>query len=128
MTIWALVQWPVLVSLFMTYAARHPVRWLVFLAVAGELLTTLPLGVMTIIIFLPWVIRYFYRRRKIDFSIFFFLILFGTSFLQAVVLSLALVGKAWQQLPWFYVLTSFSFTPILVFCLLLFYDRQRNYF
>lgn len=103
---WALrydtISWlplPVTAAGVIAFTARRPLRYLVGLAVMGELLASLPFGFMTLVVLLPWLVQKMIRSREREASVTWF------GFIAAIVLcQLLILARAWTWVPgWQYV-------------------------
>lgn len=106
----SLLPLPVFLSTLLVWLLPAPGYFLIVLAVAGELLSGLPPGIMTLIVVTPNLIFHWRGYIQADVSFSFFLLLLATFTLQLGALALAHLwpifsgNNTWQQLvqvlPW----------------------------
>lgn len=89
---------PLLASVLITYSASHPRRWLLALAIASELLTALPLGIMTGVVFTPLLIRrWFFPKEALPTTSFLGVLLCITSVQYLLLGSIDMVGGVLRE-------------------------------
>ncbi|MBI3255935.1 MAG: hypothetical protein HYZ63_03110 [Candidatus Andersenbacteria bacterium] len=115
-----LVALPVLAigATIVAYTATDAWRYILLLAVVGEMFSLLPPGIFALALFAPWLLMRVPGRPSADFSILFFLWLLLTAVSQIGILTIGLWWQAltssavlpwqlwWQYLPTFAPLTA----------------------
>ncbi|MEK7556627.1 MAG: hypothetical protein AAB538_01490, partial [Patescibacteria group bacterium] len=88
------IPFVLLMAVILTYTATHPRRWLVVLAILGELLTALPLGIVSCVIFTPLLMQRLLPSEKSFPSFSLLGILFLTITVQYLILGSFDLGSA----------------------------------
>lgn len=116
----------IFLSLLFTYGTEKPKRWLILLSLVGELLTALPLGITTLVIFTPLIIRRFLKNAPPAATFTFLTILVGTVCVQYVLLAgfevgshviLSGAGQIWRFIPWWPTLAGAFLSSLATFAL-----------
>ncbi len=117
-TTFAWVPAPLFLSSLIAHTSKKPWRWLLGLALASELFSTLPFGIMTAAVLLPGGARRVARRIETDFSLWFFWYILAITGLQILTLCLPFLRQGWQFFPWPMALVSALSCAAAVFLLL----------
>lgn len=101
---------PLFFSIVITWTCRPSWPWLLLGGLTMELLTTLPIGAVSLIIVVPYCIKLIWRRAEANLSIGFLFLIIATTFIQLILLVVTRFGipswdiistKSWlSSLPW----------------------------
>ncbi len=126
----SLFLFPVLVATLLPYTYQ-PVWLTGSLILLAELLSTLPPGVMAIVIISPWLIRKIFSSVPIGISGTFYLLIGGTVAINLLILSIATLLSTsnlqlrnfWNYLPYIPIIQTFFATSLMAYALLILWDE-----
>lgn len=105
---------PVLSAIILTWTIPRAWRYLLVIAIFSELFTTLPLGILSLTIFMPLLIYFLRGRIEADISFSFLLIILLTVLLQFITLASYDIAHTYS-VPWRLLFSSWLITSAISF-------------
>ncbi|MFH1353801.1 MAG: hypothetical protein ABIH36_00770 [bacterium] len=112
---------PVLLILpgIIAYTTDNPAWYLGVIAIAAELISVLPFGVVAVVVLMPWLVRHLNRRTDVNVSFSFILLVLLVVGGQMFVLFLPDSGVrlfgVLNTVPWFGVMMTIALSSLFVF-------------
>lgn len=102
------VMFPLALAAVLPYTYASSLTLTLGLIIISELFTSLPPGVMTLVVILPLILRRFFPHTEIDITIRFFTLIATTVGLQliAIIVTLGISLRIQEDIAWFDILMS----------------------
>lgn len=111
------IPWILLLPILLAYTIENPLAYLTTIAVTAELLTGLPVGIMVLVVFLPWLIKKTLGQPEIDINFTFPAVLIVTTTSQVISMFLPDIYNhaTLAIIPWLKIIPTILLTSSIAF-------------